>query len=108
MKASWARERHGRRTRHGFINTGYLAALMADREAILAEARAQGLVPVRASEREIPSGAVVPVVAHTRTAPSPSPSTERLPSDEGTWVGRDGRHYRYKIERDAADAASPP
>jgi hypothetical protein len=39
LDAAWTTERRGKRTRHGLVNTGYMASLMAEREEVLREAR---------------------------------------------------------------------
>lgn len=58
---------HHRRARHGLVNTGYMAALMADREEILAEARRE------ATLREVLVRPSYRAEGHTRSRPRRRP-----------------------------------
>lgn len=105
LGAAWTTERRGKRTRHGLVNTGYLASLMAEREEVLKEARevaAQrevetlppGVVPVSESHdgRNAPY-VRAPPNAGVRAAPPSSVDT----NERGEWVAG-GRAFRYKSD----------
>lgn len=112
LRLAWSPERRGKRARHGLVNTGYLASLMADRNAVLAEAR--GEVPVREAHHADGS---FKATEHTRTLrlgpamreiPIERREAELLvePTEDGKWLAHlpDGstRTFAYKSEAEGA------
>lgn len=111
LRLAWTPERKGKRSRHGLVNTGYLAALMADRESVLAEAR--GEVPVgpsydgrnRAYSRSPPTLTGSPASpAEARAARTESALV--TPTESGGWLAHlpngGTKEFRYKSEAEGA------
>lgn len=108
LRLAWTPERKGKRSRHGLVNTGYLASLMADREAVLADAR--GEVPVgpsydgrnRAYSRSPPT--LVPSPAQVRAERTESALV--TPTESGGWLAHlpngSTKEFRYKSEAEGA------
>jgi len=109
----------GKRSRHGLVNTGYLAALMAQREEILQEAGIplsereemalqrkrealpEGMVPV-AVQGVTREGEPALVTEHLRSPPRADYRGETIEQNEaGEWVAR-GKAYRYRTDAEAA------
>lgn len=112
LNAAWTPERRGKRTRHGLVNTGYMASLMADRASILAEGR--GEVEVGPSYdgrnapyvRGAPERAGVAPTAQESRAESFESSSLVTQADNGEWVAHlpDGstKNFHYKSEAEGA------
>lgn len=110
LRAAWTSERRGKRARHGLVNTGYMASLMADRQAILAEAR--GEVPVGPSH-DGRNRAYVRAAPASVQAPTPIERKEAAmlvePTENGKWLAHlpDGstKVFDYKVDADSAARA---
>lgn len=107
LQAAWTPERRGQRTRHGLVNTGYMASLMADRAAILAEARGEVAVGPSHDGRNQAYVRAPPTVAPRSDAERRAESHELVTqAEDGTWVAHlpDGttRSFRYKLDAESA------
>jgi len=121
LDAAWTTERRGKRTRHGLVNTGYMASLMAEREEVLREAREVAaqrqrealppeLVPVSESYdgRNQPYVRSAPAASYATDARASTVAREALivPGDAGGWdltlPSGQRRHFTYKSEAETA------
>lgn len=107
------RERRGKRKRHGLVNTGYMASLMADRASILAEGRSEVEVGPSYDGRNRPYVRGAPERAGA--APTPQESrAERVessalvtPTEDGRWLAHlpDGSTKTFTYQSEAEGAA---
>ena len=110
LDAAWTTERRGKRTRHGLVNTGYMASLMAEREEVLREALPPELVPVSESYdgRNQPYVRSAPAASYATDARASTVAREALivPGDAGGWdltlPSGQRRHFTYKSEAETA------
>lgn len=112
LREAWTPERRGKRARHGLVNTGYMASLMADRASILAEAR--GEIPVgpsfdgrnRAYVRGAPERAGAAPTPQESQAVQMESSSLVSPTESGEWLAHlpDGstKTFRYRSEAEGA------
>lgn len=119
LNAAWTTERKGQRSRHGLVNTGYLASLMTDREAILREARGEVEVGPSFDGRNRPYTRAPPALAPPSPAEQEAMAVENAheveaeptkmlvePTADGRWLAHlpngSTKTFTYKVEANSA------